>query len=459
MLAVGGVAFATAPWLGRTRAMAFGLIVLFASYLIYSYASLSPVIDSLKPLSFFRWTEGHRPMAGVSDWPSVGGAGRHHDRAVRDRRRRVRPTRSRGRGQRRVAAAAVAAGRHRADRSPDSSPTGRAIAIAWGLGIGLYGILIVASAEAFSDMITNLPQIAALIETIYPGLDLTQPSAVLQLTFFGFGSFIIGLAGCHVPGRLGRRRRPAPARGRPVDAAVAGLWAVRSGLGVMGAIGVVTPCIAAAHRDRGRVPGWRRRRPPVVGRRRPGPGGCRVHRGRSGGRGLVRSSLAAGVTGVLVDRDAAARYAGRGAQAARVGPRPVDLQAPRPTDGRQLRPGRDRRGRDHGGRWRGGLRVWASRGAISAGNVRGWNPGSSRSSSCRPCCTWPGTSGSRRPATRSGPRRSGCSRRRSASCRSGSSVWWAQGPVRSRSRDRAGGRVRGRGGGLFHPAVGRLPTR
>ena len=40
MLAVGGVAFATAPWLGRTRAMAFGLIVLFASYLIYSYASL-----------------------------------------------------------------------------------------------------------------------------------------------------------------------------------------------------------------------------------------------------------------------------------------------------------------------------------------------------------------------------------------------------------------------------------
>ena len=62
----------------------------------------------------------------------------------------------------------------------------------------------------------------------------------------------------------------------------------------------------------------------------------------------------------------------------------------------------------------------ASRGAISAGNVRGWNPGSSRSSPSPPCCTSPGTSGSRRPATRSGPRRSGCSRRRSASCRSGS---------------------------------------
>ena len=72
MLASGAVAFATAPFLGRTRAMAFGLIVLFASYLIYSYASLSPVIDALKPLSFFDWTAGHRPMAGVSDWASVG---------------------------------------------------------------------------------------------------------------------------------------------------------------------------------------------------------------------------------------------------------------------------------------------------------------------------------------------------------------------------------------------------
>ena len=71
MLSVGGVAFAAAPWLGRTRALAFGLIVLFASYLIYGYATLSPIIDALKPLSFFVWTAGHRPIAGVTDWPSV----------------------------------------------------------------------------------------------------------------------------------------------------------------------------------------------------------------------------------------------------------------------------------------------------------------------------------------------------------------------------------------------------
>ena len=32
-----------------------------------------------------------------------------------------------------------------------------------GLGIGLYGILIVASAQAFSDSIASIPQIAALM--------------------------------------------------------------------------------------------------------------------------------------------------------------------------------------------------------------------------------------------------------------------------------------------------------
>ena len=49
---------------GGPRALAFGLIVLFASYLIYGYATLSPIIEALKPLSFFVWTAGHRPMAG-----------------------------------------------------------------------------------------------------------------------------------------------------------------------------------------------------------------------------------------------------------------------------------------------------------------------------------------------------------------------------------------------------------
>ncbi len=72
MLACGSVAFAVAPLVGRTRALAIGLIVLFGGYLIWSYSGLSSVIDALGPLSFFEWTAGQRPLAGVTDWPSVG---------------------------------------------------------------------------------------------------------------------------------------------------------------------------------------------------------------------------------------------------------------------------------------------------------------------------------------------------------------------------------------------------
>ena len=84
-----------------------------------------------------------------------------------------------------------------------------------------------------------------MIEAVYPGLDLTQPSALLQLTFFSFGSFIIGLAGASFlagwAGDEGRRRLEV-VLSTPRSRAS---WAVRSGLGVLAAIGVVTVVIAA----------------------------------------------------------------------------------------------------------------------------------------------------------------------------------------------------------------------
>jgi ABC-2 type transport system permease protein len=244
MLAVGGVAFATAPFLGRTRAMGFGFVALFASYLIYSYASLSPLIEALTPLSFFDWTSGHRPMAGVSDWGSLAFLGAVDlvlfvVGVVAFVRRDLGAT------------AAVAwlrlpslpAGVGGPFRRQLADRTG--VAIAWGLGIGLYGLLVSASAKAFSDSIGSLPQIVAIINAIYPGVDLHQPSGVLQLTFFGFGTFIFGLAGASFLGGWASdegRRRLEVVLSTPRSRAS---WAARSGLGVLAAIGVVTVVVAA----------------------------------------------------------------------------------------------------------------------------------------------------------------------------------------------------------------------
>ena len=244
MLFPGAVAFAAGPRFGRTRAMAFGFIVLFASYVIYSYASLSPLIDALSPISFWNWTVHHRPLAGITDWPAVVLQG-VVDLALLGigawsfQRRDLGITASDGWLRLPALPAGVIGpvSRQLADRA--------GVAIAWGIGIGLYGVLIAASAQAFSDSIGAVPQIAAIIRQIYPGIDISQPSGVLQLTFFSFGSFIFSLAGASFlagwAADEGRKRLDvvlSTPRSRSS-------WAVRSGLGVLAAIGIMTIIVAA----------------------------------------------------------------------------------------------------------------------------------------------------------------------------------------------------------------------
>jgi len=244
MLFVGGVAFATAPIVGRTRAAAFGLLVLFGSYLVESYASLSDLLDRLSGLSFFEWTAGHRPMAGVTDWTSVAilavfvvllfaigtlAFGRRDIGAVANVGWLRLPSLPAGiRGP---------FGRQLSDRA--------GLAIAWGLGVGLYALLVVASASAFSKLVDSLPQIAALLRSIYPDIDLHQPSGLLQLTFFSFGSFVLGLAGASFLAGWATdegRRRLEVVLSTPRSR---GSWAFLSGLGVLAAIGLMCAVVAA----------------------------------------------------------------------------------------------------------------------------------------------------------------------------------------------------------------------
>jgi ABC-2 type transport system permease protein len=243
MLAAGSISFAAAPFVGRTRALAFGLIVLFGGYLINSYASLSPVIDALTPLSWYAWTAGHRPLAGVTDWGSMAflaavTAGFLAIGVVAFERRDLGDSAA----LRWLRLPSLPAGirgpfaRQLADRA--------GIAIAWGVGVGLYAVLIIASSEAFAKSIASIPQIAALIKAIYPDIDLQQPSGLLQLTFFTFGSFILGLAGATFLAGWSSdegRRRLDLVLAAPLSRA---RWAIESGLGVMAAIAVMTLVLA-----------------------------------------------------------------------------------------------------------------------------------------------------------------------------------------------------------------------
>ncbi|HEX6129834.1 MAG TPA: hypothetical protein VF071_12510, partial [Candidatus Limnocylindria bacterium] len=51
MLVGGGAAFATAPILGRGRALGVGMLVLFGGFLVNAYATGIPVLEALRPLS------------------------------------------------------------------------------------------------------------------------------------------------------------------------------------------------------------------------------------------------------------------------------------------------------------------------------------------------------------------------------------------------------------------------
>ena len=354
MIAAGGVAFATAPFVGRTRALAFGLIVLFASYLIYGYATLSPLIEALKPLSIYVWTAGHRPLAGVTDWGSVAGLALVDVvllavGVVAFQRRDLGSVANVGW----LRLPSLPAGTHGPFTRQLADRAG--IAIAWGLGIGVYGLLIVASAKAFSDTVGSLPQLVAIISAIYPGIDISQPSGVLQLTFYGFGSFIFGLAGASFlagwASDEGRRRLEVVLSTPRTRAS----WALRTGLGVLAAIGLMA-VIVAAFIGVGVVSQAGDAAAPVGGIAVLGLAARRL-RGRGAGRRRSRAHLAGGRgDGGAGHRDVPARHARRRAQAPGLGARPVALQAPRPADGRHLRPRRDRRRGDPDGRWAGDLR-------------------------------------------------------------------------------------------------------
>jgi polyether ionophore transport system permease protein len=297
MLFVGGVAFATAPYVGRTRAAAFGLIVLFGSYLVYSYASLSDFINALAGASLFTWTAGHRPMAGVTDWSSVAilagldvllmAVG-----TIAFARRDVGAVANVGWLRLPSLPAGIRGpfSRQLSDRA--------SLAIGWGLGVGLYAFLVASSASAFSRVIKDLPQIEALIKAIYPDLDLQQPSAVLQLTFFSFGSFIFGLAGASFLAGWASdegRRRLEFVLSTPRSRAS---WAVLSALGVLAAIVLMCAIVAAlvslgVANEGGDVVS------PIIGLGVLALAAAAFTAVGLAAGGLIRTSLAAGVTAFL----------------------------------------------------------------------------------------------------------------------------------------------------------------
>ncbi len=119
-------------------------------------------------------------------------------------------------------------------------------AMAWGIGLGIYGVLMAAASRSLLDALTTSPAMADIFRNLIPGIDITTAAGFLQLAFADIGFVLIGLAAAtfiaarssdETSGRLELQLATPLTRVR---------WAVASGAAVWLAIGLVTVLLATA---------------------------------------------------------------------------------------------------------------------------------------------------------------------------------------------------------------------
>jgi ABC-2 type transport system permease protein len=238
-LAAGSVAWAVAPFLGRGAALAIAGGVMFAGFILNGYQVAFPELAPFANLTWFGWTDGHIPLAGQYDWASLLG----------------------------VAALAVAlfavgveafarrdlgaSGSLPLPRLPNllmgvRGPLGRSASerlsasLAWGIGIGFFGLAMSSVGDTFQEQLRNSPDFMNALQTLFAGIDFDAQGAFLELVFIQMGLILAGLAAASLvsgwasdetSGRLELLLSTPVARGR---------WALESGLGVMAGVVIVT---------------------------------------------------------------------------------------------------------------------------------------------------------------------------------------------------------------------------
>ncbi|TAL10798.1 MAG: hypothetical protein EPO00_04230, partial [Chloroflexota bacterium] len=233
-LAPGAIAFAVAPVVGRGTALGIGAVVLFASFVVNGYGETVPAFDQVRGLSYFGLTAGHRPMAGVWDWPSIGVLGgfillaQAVGIALFDRRDLVVPSGGRQRIPPLRVGVAGPFTRAYFERLP--------AAIAWGLGLALYGLVLATSADEFVAQLSKIPQVLDMITRLFPDADILSVGGFLQLAFFGEAVILVALAAAAFVGGWASDegdRRLEMVLGTPISRVG---WALKSGAGVFAAI-------------------------------------------------------------------------------------------------------------------------------------------------------------------------------------------------------------------------------
>jgi polyether ionophore transport system permease protein len=244
-LVAGSVAFAPAPLLGRGAAAGIAGALMLGGYVVHSYRTVVPAFDAIAGATWFSWTADHVPLAGRTDWAGIGLAAvatlallavgieafARRDVGVTFALPGPRVPR-------------VLLGVH--------GPLGRSLgdllpgALAWGAGLGAYGLLMAAASGSLLDMLKGSPAMEDIFRRFIPGIDITTTAGFLQLAFADLGFVLIALAATtfiaarssdETAGRLELQLTTPLTRAR---------WAAASGIATWLAIALVTGFLGAA---------------------------------------------------------------------------------------------------------------------------------------------------------------------------------------------------------------------
>ena len=234
----GGLAFALAPLLGRAGAAGVAGAALLVGWVSNGYAAL----DVIATFSPFHWTAGQAAIVGVYDWPSlvltaVVAAVLLALGVELFARRDLGVTL--GLSAPGLPAALLGVG----------GPVGRAFgdqiprALAWGIGLGLFGLMLASLVGALTSQIASQPQFMDLFRSLFPGYDITTAGGFLQLyaqmlfivAGYAGATFVAKWASDEGDGRLEMLLATPLARAR---------WVIAGGLSAFGAVVITTVLLA-----------------------------------------------------------------------------------------------------------------------------------------------------------------------------------------------------------------------
>jgi ABC-2 type transport system permease protein len=242
-LAAGALAFALAPFVGRGSAAGLAGAVMLGGFLLNGYQAAIPELAPFAGLTWFGWTSNHIPLANQFDWAGVAltvvvsvvllavGVEAFVRRDLGAGKAIPGP---------RLPRALLGLGGPVGRAMSERFPTG----LGWGLGLGLFGLLIASSGASFIQQIGESPEFERALRTIFPDVDMGTVGGFLQLVFIEFGLVLAGLAAAELVGgwaadeRSGRLEMLLPT---PVHRS---WWPLAGGIGVLAALALLVAVTA-----------------------------------------------------------------------------------------------------------------------------------------------------------------------------------------------------------------------